>query len=168
MPAKTTRTGPAYAAKTSATRAATTAELEKILSKYGCTSFYTGTGDGHAVIAFQVGGLNVLMRIALPDVNEKRFTHTPTGLARRRDGAHAEHQSALRATWRALLLLVKAKLVAVDQGVTTIEQEFLPHILLPGGETFGDHILPQIHAAYAAGEVPPLMPGPGRRAIEGK
>lgn len=168
MTPKTNRTGPGYAARTATTKAATTAELEKILAKYGCTSFISGTHEGQATIAFQVSGLNILMRIPLPDVNDKKFTHTPTGRARDRDGVHAEHQTAIRATWRALLILVKAKLVGIDQGVTTIEQEFLPHILLPNGQTFSDHVIPQIRTAYATGQIPPLLPGPGRPAIEGK
>jgi hypothetical protein len=155
-----------YAHATTTTKTATLAELERVLSKYGCTSFISGTVDGDASIAFQVHGLNVLMRVPLPDINEKRFTHTPTsGVARHPDKVFDEHQAAVRATWRALLLFVKAKLVGVDQGLTTIEQEFLPHILLPGGGTFGDRVIPQIREAYATGHMPPLLPPTTRPAI---
>jgi hypothetical protein len=156
-----------YAQKTTVTKNATLAELEVLLGKHGATTFVAGTDKGIATIAFEVRGLRVLMRIPLPDPNEERFTHTPTGRQRHRDTIHADYQAAIRATWRALLLFVKAKLVAIDQGLSTIEQEFLPYILLPGGQTFGDNVLPKIHAAYAAGEVPELLPGTTRLALEG-
>jgi hypothetical protein len=160
---------PTYAAKTGTTKRATLDELEKLLGKYGAISFFSGTDEwNHAFIAFKYAGLNILMRVKLPHVNEERFTHTPTGLNRHADKIHDEHQAAVRATWRGLLLLVKAKLVAVDQGFTTIEQEFLPHIVLPGGATFADTVMPQIHEAYRTGQVPPLLPTPGRPAIEGR
>jgi len=157
-----------YAGQTQVTKTATLAELENILEKYGATSFIAGNHEGDATIAFQIAGLRILIRIPLPEVTETRFTHTPRrGTARHRDAVHAEHQTAIRATWRALLLLVKAKLVAVDQGVTTIEREFLPHILLPSGDTLADVALPEITAAYQRGEVPALIAGTTRRAIEG-
>lgn len=154
-----------YAHKTTTTKTATLAELEAILGKYGCTSFIAGTHQGDATIGFQVAGLNVLMRIPLPVIGDRKFTHTPTGLPRSTGKAFDEHQAAVRATWRALLLFVKAKLVGVDQGLTTIEQEFLPHILLPGGGTFGDAVIPQIREAYETGQLPALLPATTRPAI---
>jgi hypothetical protein len=155
-----------YAHATTTTKTATLAELEKILTKYGCTSFVAGTHEGDATIAFRVNGLNVLMRVPLPRITERRFTHTPaSNVARHPDKVFDEHQAAVRATWRALLLFVKAKLVGVDQGLTTIEQEFLPHILLPGGGTFGDTVIPQIREAYETGQMPALLPPTTRPAI---
>lgn len=163
-----TRPMPTYAADTSTTKSTTIAELERLLGKYGATTFFSGTDEwDNAFIAFKYAGLNILMRVKLPEANEKRFTHSEGGRPRNTDKVHAEHQTAVRATWRGLLLLVKAKLVAVDQGFTTIEQEFLPHIILPGGATFGDTVMPQIREAYRTGQVPPLLPSPGRPAIEG-
>jgi hypothetical protein len=156
-----------YAATTNVSRAKSTEELETLLSKHGATSFIAGTHEHHATIAFQIRDLRILMRVPLPDPKNPEFTATPTGGTRATTTAHRLHTTAVHATWRALLLLVKAKLVAVDQGVTTIEQEFLPHLLLPDGSTFADHALTQIRQAYATGQIPPLLPHPPRPAIEG-
>lgn len=155
-----------YAASTTTTKQASLDELERILTKYSCTSFIAGTHEGQATIGFQVAGLNILMRIPLPNINENRFTHTPTRGARNPKTVHAAHQTAVRATWRALVLFVKAKLVGVDQGLTTIEQEFMPHVLLADGTTLFDTAIPAIRASYARGEVPALIPSPGRPALE--
>lgn len=159
-------TGPQqYAHKTKVTKTATVAELEKELEKHGATAFMSGTDSGMAIIAFEVKGLRILMRIPLPEITEERFTRTSAGRARHADTVHNDYQAAVRATWRALLLFVKAKLVGVDQGLSTIEQEFLPHILLPDGSTFADNALPKIRQAYQDGQIPPLLPGSTHPAI---
>lgn len=155
-----------YARKTTVTKNATLTDLERVLDQHGATSFISGVHDGNATIAFQVHGLSVLMHIPLPKITEQRFQQTPTGGHRHPDTIVNEHQAAVRATWRALLLFVKAKLVGVDQGLTTIEQEFLAHILLPDGSTLADTAVPAIRKAYAAGDIPPLLPGLTRPAIE--
>ncbi len=64
---------------------------------------------------------------------------------------------ATRSRWRALLLIVKAKLEAVESGVTTFEEEFLAHIVLPGGRTVAQQTIPQIAAAYSSGRAPKLL-----------
>lgn len=52
-------------------------------------------------------------------------------------------------------LIIKAKLVAIDSGITEFETEFLAHIVLPSGETVGGWVLPQVERAYEVGEIPP-------------
>jgi hypothetical protein len=44
--------------------------------------------------------------------------------------------------------------------ITTVEEEFLAHIVLPNGKgTVGDWLMPQIDKAYESGKMPPLLPG---------
>ena len=63
-----------------------------------------------------------------------------------------------RAKWRALLLVIKAKLEAVAQKISTVEREFLATAVLPDGRTVGDWIEPQMALAYDKGEMPRLLP----------
>jgi hypothetical protein len=63
-----------------------------------------------------------------------------------------------RARWRALLLVLKAKLEAVESGISTIEREFLADVLLPNGMTIGAWLQPQLEAAYEGGGMPELLP----------
>jgi hypothetical protein len=65
---------------------------------------------------------------------------------------------AIRQRWRALLLVIKAKLEAVQGGITEFDAEFLPHIVLPDGQTVGDWIIPQVNTAYELGEMPQALP----------
>jgi len=71
------------------------------------------------------------------------------------------HDQACRQRWRALLLVIKAKLEAVTAGISTIETEFLANIVLPDNTTAGEWMLPQIDRAYRTGEMPPLLPAAG-------
>jgi len=59
-----------------------------------------------------------------------------------------------------MLLIIKAKLEAVEAGVSTFEEEFMAFIALPDGRTVGDFMAPQIDAAYKTGRMPPLLGAP--------
>lgn len=68
---------------------------------------------------------------------------------------------AARQRWRALLLCLKAKLEAVECGITTFEEEFMAHIVMPDGSTFGKWAGPQLQDMRERGEMPKsLMPPP--------
>ncbi len=69
--------------------------------------------------------------------------------------------------WRAFNLVVKAKLEAIESGISTLEDEFMAFIQLPSGETVGQWMQPQIEAAYRTGTMPPLLPMPKTEAVEG-
>ena len=73
-------------------------------------------------------------------------------------------EQAQRSAWRALNLVIKAKLESVKAGIFTFEQEFLPHILLPNGQTVGEFMVPQIETAYQGGQMPPLLAAAGGSA----
>ncbi len=58
-----------------------------------------------------------------------------------------------------LALVIKAKLEAVETGITMFDEEFLAHIVLPNGNTVGQFMLPQVESTYNSGAMPPLLPG---------
>jgi hypothetical protein len=64
-------------------------------------------------------------------------------------------EQACRSKWRALLLCVKAKLEAVEVGITTFEEEFLAHFVIGGGRTFGQVAIPALMKSNP-GEMPNL------------
>jgi hypothetical protein len=45
----------------------------------------------------------------------------------------------------------------VDSKITTFEEEFLAHIMIPGGATFGEWAAAQLPAIYANGKMPPML-----------
>lgn len=148
-----------YASETSVSVEKTRAEIERTLRRYGASSFAYGWEGDRALIGFAMSDRRVRFLLPLVSRDDRAVTHTPTGIGRSAAVADKEHEQANRQRWRALGLIVKAKLEAVESGITTFEDEFLAHILLPDGRTYGEFAIPQIAAVYARGEAPRLLPG---------
>ena len=150
---------PRYAEQTTVSVESSRAEIERTLTRYGASCFMYGWGNKVASIQFEMHDRRVRFMLPLPDPNATEFTHTPgRGLERRKSDAVREWERACRQRWRALSLVIKAKLEAVECGITQFEEEFLAHIVLPNNQTFGDFAIPQIAQAYARGTMPPLLP----------
>jgi len=148
-----------YAENTSVSVEKTRAELESTLRRFGADAFGYMTDNQKAMITFRAQGRFVRFMLPLPDPSEKRFTEY------RRKGAYvttqrsevqarAEWEQACRSAWRALFLSVKAKLVTVESRISTFEDEFLSHLVLPDGRTTGEMMIPQIAEAYESGRMP--------------
>jgi hypothetical protein len=149
-----------YAANTDVSSGSSREEIEGNLRRYGADSFMYGWDRDAATVGFVIDNRHIRFRIPMPNPKEKRFTHTPTrGQLRSQDAQEREYEQAVRQVWRALAFVIKAKLEAVAAGITTVEQEFLAHILMPTGRTVGQHAAPAIEQAYATGQMTALLPG---------
>lgn len=125
-------------------------EIESLLKAHGADTFMFGHEVGRAILAFRIKGLNVRLDLKVPkgeSVTEKREE---------------------RRVWRAMLLIVKAKLEAVLAGVADHEKEWMPYTVMPDGQTVGEWAKPQIARMYKDGKMPPLLPAAGGpRQLEG-
>jgi hypothetical protein len=149
---------PTYAAKTTVGWKASRDEIERTLMRYGATQFMTGWSDGGAMVAFSARGRQFRFILPLPDRRSRQFTHTPDrGLERTSLQAEQAYEQGIRQRWRALALIIKAKLEAVEAGVSDFESEFLAHTILPSGRTVAEETLPSIASMYAGGEIRPLL-----------
>lgn len=147
-----------YASKTAVSSEKSRYEIERILQRYGATGFMYGWTGNSAAIMFQMRGKTVKFVLPLPDKNSKEFTMTPRGRRKRSDqDALRQWNQSCRQAWRALALVVKAKLEAVESGITIFEKEFLAQFVLPNGETFGDYALPIMDTALKQGKMPLLI-----------
>lgn len=61
-----------------------------------------------------------------------------------------------RRKYRALYYYVKSLLIAWDDGLKTFAEVFLPHIVLPGGKTVIQDLLPRYALAVEAGKIPEI------------
>lgn len=154
-----------YASQTTVSVEKSRAEIERILARYGADQFAYGRDDsrGIASIQFRAHDRHVRFVLTLPKPDERQFKQSKRGW-RSPDVARKHWEQACRQRWRALVLCVKAKLEAVESGISTFEDEFMAHILLPGGQTVGQVMRPQIERAYLTNEPPPgiagLLPSP--------
>lgn len=148
-----------YAAETKVPVGRSRDEIEKTLTRYGADQFVYGWSEDGAAVGFRIGGRMIRMLVPMPAKNDRTITHTDGGARRSESAAQAAYEQAQRQRWRAMALVVKAKLEAVQSGIATIEQEFLAWTMLPDGSTVGDWMEPQIRTAYETGAMPAALPG---------
>jgi hypothetical protein len=149
-----------FAESTSVPSDRSRAEIEKTLTRYGASSFMYGTTNQRAIVAFEMMGRRIKFGLPMPSRKDDAIALTDKGRLRSAPQQEAAFAQAIRQRWRALALVIKAKLEAVECGITEFEEEFLSHIVLPNGSTVGQFMLPQVAQAYASGNMPPLLEGP--------
>ena len=131
-----------YARNTTVSAIRTRNEIEETLERYGADGFGYAAQGNLATVIFAMANRRIRFVLELPDPEEFRYTnHSPP--RERSDRAQREaYDQACRQRWRALLLVIKAKLEAVSAGISTIETEFLANIVLPDNTTAGEWMLP--------------------------
>jgi len=148
-----------YAEKTEVTSDRSRAEIERTLTRYGADQFLYAWQADTAVIGFRMRGRMIRLVLQMPDRNDREFRFTPSrNYERSKEAQQEAYEQACRQRWRALALLVKAKLEAVEAGLVELEEEFLSHVVLPDGSTAGDWLRPQISTAYETGRMPAMLP----------
>ena len=147
-----------YAQQTTVPVEKTRMEIERTLARYGADAFGYMTAPSKARLAFRLSGRHIRFELPLPDPQADEFVYVTQGARgrqRRSEESRARAvEQASRQRWRALALIIKAKLEAVAAGVTTIEDEFLAHTMLPDGSTVGEWAKPQLEEAYRLGHMP--------------
>jgi hypothetical protein len=155
-----------FASKTDVSVEQSRAEIETTVRKYGADSFISGWAEDKAMVQFRAHGRFVKFIMTLPKREDKAFTEYTLGKhfaqvhQRAPDAAYKLYEQACRQRWRALLLLVKAKLEAVESGITEFEEEFLAHVVMPDGRTVYEMARAPIAIAYETGQVQSLLEGP--------
>lgn len=116
-------------------------EVQSLVSRIGATSFGWAHTPESERFQFDAAGRTIRVEMALP--------------AGRMDRAERERETNRR--WREVVLLVRAKVVAVESGLVTLEDEWLPYCVTESGETVAEvyrrqHALPASPLALNAGE----------------
>lgn len=125
-----------YAEKTKVPVLQSRLEIERVLHGYGAQHFAFAQDIGRAMVGFRMNNRQLRFTLTMP----KGFTDQDE-----------------RQRWRALVLIIKAKLEAVTSGITVFDDEFLAHIVMPNGQTVADLVRDQVTAAYESGQMPPLL-----------
>lgn len=141
-----------YASGTTVPISRSREEVEKLLKKYGASGFAYGDRGGVAIVLFEMQGRRYRMELKYPP--EASFRAKRTALQ-----AQTAYEAEQKRMWRALVLVVKAKLEAVKSGITTIEDEFLAHTVMANDQTVKEWVQPQIKEMYESGHMPSFLPG---------
>lgn len=133
--------------------------IERALVKSGATDVLFSQRGNQSAIAFTGGGRQFRIVISWPQPDgtlpfRKDTAEGPAGEAKAKI-----LERATRRIWHATALGIDAKLGAVAAGATTLESEFLAHVVLPGNRTVLDELEPVIDSAYQSG-LPPSFGNP--------
>jgi hypothetical protein len=148
----------AYAENTSVPVEKSRAEIEKLLARHKCQKFLAGVDhEQHvAMVQFQAHNRIIKFELQLPNPADPKFKKIKNSyLQRSAAGVAKAVEQEERTRWRALLLVIKAKLEAVESGIATFEDEFLAHVLLPNQQTVGEYVGPMVAQIYETGRMPP-------------
>jgi predicted NUDIX family NTP pyrophosphohydrolase len=96
-------------------------EIHKMLTALGATRIGIMFGPEGSIIVFQVR--EVMYKFQQPPASENI----------------RNKEQAERAAWRAMVLLIKAKKVAIEQGISSVEREFMADTVMPDGTTLIEH-----------------------------
>lgn len=149
-----------YASRTQVGTDKPLSEIKTTVLRYGAKDFAYGE-SGRAMVGFKVerpDGVTLAVRFALdlPDIEADEFSLTPERRRRRSDDERFRlWEQACRQRWRALALVIKAKLEAIETGISSFEQEFLAFVVTSNGRTIGDELIPKLERA-CKGNVPLL------------
>lgn len=139
-----TRVPAHYAAETEVPVPRSKAAIEALLIQHGATEYGTGWNETHDTIQFRLFNEHIRFLLPRPDRKDERFTHDRRGFLRSQASCQRVIDQADRQRWRALYLVIRAKIEAVEAGIAVFEQEFLAFIVLPNGQTIGDILVPRL------------------------
>lgn len=130
-------------------------EIEQLLERHKAKQYGTAVDYEKltARVQFRLQDRIVRFTTALPD--PKKF------------GKSERLGRAERQRWRALLLVIKAKLESVESSIETFEQAFLAQIVMPNDATVGELLDPIVAFAYKSGRMPKQL-GPAPADVEEK
>ena len=152
----------AYAQNTKVPEWKSGLEIQTLLRRGGCSQVGSFDSDEKMVFLFALDGLTCRLEMPLVDPADDRFIqmagnqHSDAGSFRQ-----GVYDQEVRRRWRALVLIIKAKLVAIQEGIVTFEEEFLPYMVTGSGATVGETVIPQMKQAAIGGSVPSRLALPG-------
>ena len=142
-------------------------ELRKLLAGHQASRFAFGeetdsAGVAWAAVSFAHGSHAVRMRVPHKPV-DPRAVSRKLMRARSKTKADIEHElveQEARRIWRVMAWNLKARLVAVEEGVETFEEAFLAHLIDERtGQTIYEQLVQDGRVELAAPLMPALMPG---------
>ncbi len=128
-----------FAARTKIPVDKTRLDIERLVKRYGAKGFVAGWHGPTARIEFLCVDRQIRLTVVIPD-----------------------NEQAARQKWRALLLLVKAKLESVDARIATFEEAFFANIVMPDtGKTVWEMAREPVKLGYEGKSV--VLLGPSRQ-----
>lgn len=122
-----------YAANTKVSVSRSKTEVDATLRRYGASAVGIMESQTTCFVVFELNGRRVKMELPIVDDEKEQ-----------------------RRKWRVLVLRLKARLEAIAGGDSTVEEEFMPYVLLPDNRVVAEHLIPKLEEAYS-GTMPKIL-----------
>jgi hypothetical protein len=134
-----------YAAETEVPVSRSKQQIELLLQTRKVEGYHTGWDNNRDVIEFLWQGKQIRFVLKRPRPDD--FKIAPSGSWRNDRQIQAAIEQADRQRWRALYLVIRAKIEAVEADLAIFEEEFLAFIVVPGrNQTLGELLVPRLKA----------------------
>jgi hypothetical protein len=134
-----------YASETEVPIERSKRQIEELLASRGVEGYHTGWDLGRDIIEFVWKGKQV--RFVLKRNKLADFSVAPSGYGRTSRQQQQAFEQADRQRWRALYLVIRAKVESIEAGLAIFEEEFLAFIVVPGrNETLGEILVPRLRS----------------------
>jgi hypothetical protein len=154
-----------YAENTTVPIERSQAELVRLLKKHGASRHGFISDEDKAAVAFVLDGKQVRLELSWPSpesIYKKAQESPPRGWhgwtePQRCKWADQQADQLAMQRWRAIVLVTKAKLEMVAEGMSTIEREFMADLVMSNGQRVEQWLAPQLVKMFAGGKMPPLL-----------
>ncbi len=134
-----------YASETEVPVERSKRQIEDLLKSRKVEGYHTGWDTARDVIEFLWKGKQI--RFTLKRPAEANFQISDRGFSRNMTQIRQAMEQADRQRWRALYLVIRAKIEAVEADLAVFEEEFLAFIVVPGkNQTIGELMVPRIQS----------------------
>ena len=141
-----------YAQGTSVDSVRSRIELEKMLQRFGAGQIATLTDEGRAIVQFTAHERMIRLTLPMPSIEDPDILFSPTGKDRTGAAIQTAFNQEIRRRWRSLVLLVKAKITAINDEIVEFEEEFLAHVVMADGVTLYERTKQPIAIEYESGQ----------------
>lgn len=138
-----------YAKGTTTSVDASQQEITRVLRRYKVDTYAFANSPGLASVSFTIQQTPVRIDLPLPARPSSAKMRNPQ--TNRLVDANARWDQEVREVWRALVLLLKANLEAVERGIASVQQVFMAYLELPNGQTVGELVIPHYQRALESG-----------------
>ena len=145
-----------YAEGATTTVNASRNEIEALVRKFGAHQILAYEDKERAIVQFTARERMVRLTLSMP--SEESLSKTETGRRRSVGSLGEAKDKEMKRLWRALVLLVRAKITAVNENIVTFEEEFLSNIVMADGRTVAEHTKEPIALSYKSGTMQTLLP----------
>jgi hypothetical protein len=146
----------AYASGTSVSAERSRAEIETLLGKHGATQRAIAVNDDEQVahVHFLIHGYKYRLEIPLPKPADRpaSWSYYSPDQKRQWEASTARLLSQkTKERWRAIVLVLKAKLEMVQLGLSSVEKEFMADLVMANGQTMHHEVAEALSRSLATG-----------------